>query len=449
MNKKMKLMRMVLSCLFLFLFVNGIKAQDTLLITLDQALEIALSESPTVKIANNQVEIKKYVKRETMAALLPNVSASGVYSQALELQKMKLEMMGQVMEMAMGQEYTLQGTFNLALPLIAPQLWKSIQINSKDIELSLEAARSSKIDLIKQVKNAYYSHLLAIDAYETLLLGYNNAEMNAQNVSDMYAQGLVSEYDKLVADVSLKNQWPNVVNAKNAVQLTSFQLKVLMGVDVNEHIRFEGSLRDFEYEMLADLEKLKRDTSLIANTNLRQIDIQAEQLKKAEQLNKFGYIPTLGLGVSYGWQSMENNLKFKDYSWFPGSTLNLQLSIPIFDGLAKHYKTKQNKISLLTLNDQRSEVKNQLNLGVVNSLNNIESAVERLASNKEVLVQAERAFNISQKKYSVGSGTVLEMNNSEMALTQSRLQYAQAIFDFLSAKAELESLLGKTIEITE
>lgn len=442
-------MRIALSCLLLFLLSSGVTAQDTLRITLDQALEIALSESPTVKIANNQVEVKKYAKRETISNLIPNISATGVYSQALELQKIKVEMMGQVMEFAMGQEYTMQANFNLALPLIAPQLWKSIQINSKDIELSLEAARSSKIELIKQVKNAYYSHLLATDAYETLLLGFNNAEMNAKNVSDMYNQGLVSEYDKLVADVSVQNQRPNVVNAKNAVKITSFQLKVLMGVDVNEPIHFEGSLRDFEHEMLSDLEKLKNDTSLVDNANLRQIDIQAEQLKKAEQLNKFGYIPTLGLGLTYGWQSMENNLKFKDYDWYTGSTLNLQLSIPIFDGLSKHYKSKQNKITMLTLNDQRESVKNQLNLGVVNSLNNIESAVERLASNKEVLAQAERAFNISQKKYSVGSGTVLEMNNSEMALTQSRLQYAQAIFDFLSAKAELESLLGKTIEITE
>ena len=90
--------------------------------------------------------------------------------------------------------------------------------------------------------------------------------------------------------------------------------------------------------------------------------------------------------------------------------------------------------------------RSELELSVVNSLNNIESAVEQVSSNKESVLQAERAFTISQKRYMVGSGTLLEMNNSETALTQARLQYAQSIFDYLSARSELEATLGKSID---
>ena len=72
--------------------------------------------------------------------------------------------------------------------------------------------------------------------------------------------------------------------------------------------------------------------------------------------------------------------------------------------------------------------------------------MEQLSSNKEVVEQAEKAFVISQKRYTVGSGTLLEMNNSETALTQARLQLAQSIYDYLDARANLEATLGKSVD---
>lgn len=447
MSKTFTLRRLtiVLLTLLTFTFTESVKAQDSIRVNLDQALEIALSDNPTVKIANNQIELKKYAKKETISGLFPNLSASGSYSQALQLQKMKMSMGDQTIEIALGQKYTMQGQFSLSLPVIAPQLWKAVQLSEQDVELSLESSRSSKIDLIKQVKNAYYTYLLVKDSYNTLLAGYNTASLNAKNITDMYNQGLVSEYDKLVADVSVKNQLPNVVSTKNAVRLSELQLKILIGVDINEPIIFEGSLTDYELQMLANLETLKSDTSLKDNTTIRQIDLQAKQLELAEQINKMGYFPTLGLGLTYGWQTMNNNLEINHYEWYPGSTLALQLSIPIFDGLTKHYKTKQNQISMLTLKETRANTINQLELGIVSALNNIDAAVESLSSNKEVVIQSEKAHSISQKRYNIGSGTLLELNSAETSMTQSRLQYAQSIYDFLSAKNDLESLLGKTV----
>ena len=167
------------------------------------------------------------------------------------------------------------------------------------------------------------------------------------------------------------------------------------------------------------------------------------QIKEAEKINKMGYVPTLGLGLNYGWQSMDKDLKMKNYDWFEGSVLSFSLSVPIFDGGKKYFKTKQNNISYGNLLLQRENTTRQLKLSVQNSLDNIAIAVEQVTSNKESVIQAEKAYSISQKRYSVGSGTLLEMNTSETALTQSRLQYAQSIYDYLAAKANLEATLGR------
>lgn len=429
----------------LSLFVSGkAKAQDSIRVTLNEALEIALSENPTIKVADNDIQLKKYARKETIAGLFPNISANGSFQDALKLQKMKLDFSPE--PVSMGQQYTTTASFNLSLPLVAPQLWKTVELNQQDVELAWESARSSKIDMVNQVKKAYYSLLLAQDAYQALLAGYNNAELNARTVTDKFNQGLVSEYDKLVADVQLRNQKPHVVNGENAVRLAVMQLKVLMGIDIHEPIIFEGNLNDYEEEMFSDLMHLKSDTSLEDNSTLKQLDIQERQLKLAEKINKLGYAPTLSASLNYGWQGMDKNLKFSDYYWSPGSTFGLSLSIPIFDGGSKYYKTKQNKVSLLNLDLQRDNVIRQLELSVTNSLNNIETAVEQVSSNKESVTQAQKAFTISQKRYNVGSGTLLEMNTSETALTQARLQYAQSIYDYLAARAELEATLGRSVE---
>ena len=415
-----------------------------MLVRSGQAIEISLCDNPSIKIGEREIELKKYSKWETISGLLPNISATGALQNSLQLQKMKLDFSPE--PIAMGQKYVANGTFNLSLPLVAPQLWKTIQLNQKDLELSVEKSRESKIEQVNQVRNAYYSLLLAKDAYEALASSYKTAQLNAEFVTKNYEQGKASEYDKLVADVQYRNIKPLMVNGESAIKLAILSLKVLMGVDVDSPIIFAGSLKNYEEEMLSDYMYLKNDTSLVNNSILKQLEIQGQMLKDTKLINKFGYIPTLGMGLSYGWQAMHKDLKIKNYDWFPGSTLSFSLSVPIFDGGKKYFKTKQDNISIGNLELLKQNTIRQLQLSVTNSLDNISAAVEQVTSNKESVQQAEKAYYISQKRYAVGSGTLLEMNTSETALTQARLQYAQSIYDYLSAKSNLDSTLGKSID---
>lgn len=435
----------------LSLFISGnLKAEDSIRIDLQQALEIALSDNPTVKVADNTIELKKFVKYENIGGLLPNVSLNGAFNHSMQQQKVKMEgIPGMDKPITMGPPTNMSGQMAISLPLIAPQLWKTIQLTQKDMELAIESSRASKIDMVSQVKTAYYSLLLAQDAYQALLTGYNNAALNAKIVTDKYNQGLVSEYDKLVADVQLRNQKPQVVNGENAIRLATMQLKVLMGVDIHAPIIFAGNLNEYEAEMFDDLMKLQSDTSLVDNSQLKQIDIQKRQLELSKKINLLGYAPTLGFNLNAGWYGMGDKLKLNNYFWTPTSGIGLTLSIPVFSGGQKYYKNKQNKVSLLNLDLQRDNVVRQLELSVTNSLNSIQTAVEQVESNRESVVQAEKAFTISRKRYEVGSGTLLEMNSSETALTQARLQYAQSIYDYLSARATLEATLGRTIPTTQ
>ena len=388
--------------------------QDSLTLDLDKILEIALSDNPDIQVADRTIEIQKYAKKETITV-------------------------------RMGQPYNYSATAQAALPLFAPQLWKSVTLSEEQVKLAVEQARESKINTIASVKNAYYSLLLARESYEALMAGYKTAERNVEDTKKSFEQGLVSEYDKLTADVQLAGIKPNLLAAQNGIKLAEMQLKVLMGVDVNEPLRFTGRLEDFEEGLFADLMNLKADTDLSDNSAIRQLDYNARILRLSEKINKLGYLPTLAIAISGGYTAMPQEFNPFKATYFGSSTLALSFSWTIFDSLQKYMKTKQNRLTLENLEQQRENALRQLELSVAASLNSIETAAEQVVSNKENVYAAERAFMISEKRYEVGSGTQLERNSSESNLLQARLQYVQSIYDFLSNRATLEKTLGKVV----
>lgn len=435
----------ILSILAALVLYNGaVQAQqrDSLPVDLHTAIEIALSKSPGVMVAGKEIARKEYALKETRGKLLPNLSFGASYGRTLQKQQMSIG----DQQIKVGSDNQWQAGANLSLPLVAPALWKTLQLSEIDIHLAAEAARGSRITLIGAVKNAYYGLLNAQDAYGVLQASYANAEFNAKIATDKYEQGLVSEFDKLRADVELRNQKPTLIAALNAVELAEMQLKVLMGVDIAEPLRFTGNLRDFEPEMAQDMGMLEADTSLRANTDLRQIDIQERQLEMARRITRSNYLPTLALSGNYQWSSLNNDFRIGNYQWFPYATVGLSLSIPIYEGSIKRHQLAQNKISQEQLEIQRQDLVRNIGMSVQNSLNNIERSIDEVGSNRESVHEAERAYAISRKRYEVGSGNLLELNDSDLALTRARLAYNQSIYNYLTSRADLEATLGKAVE---
>lgn len=418
---------------------------DSVELNLDKVLEIALSDNPDIQVANKTIEIKKYAKKESISGLFPTVSVSAAGTKNIKLATMAMAMGDQVIKVKMGRPYNYSLTSTVALPLVAPQLWESISLSEEQVQLAIEQARESKVNTIASVKNAYYQLLLARDSYKALMAGFRTAERNAEDTKHKFELGSVSEYDKLTADVQLANLKPNVLAAENGVKLAEMQLKVLMGVDVNEPMKFSGQLSDYEEGLFSDLMQLRSDTALTDNSTLRQLDYNERILRMSEKINKLGYLPTLALAFQAGYSAMPSEFNPIKAPYYGSASVNLSFSWTLFDGLQKYMKSKQNKFQLENLEIQKENVLRQLELAVTASLNNISTAAEQVVSNKESVYSAERAYNISEKRYSVGSGTMLELNSSESNLLSARLQYVQSIYDFLSNRVTLEKTLGKVV----
>ncbi|MBQ7946740.1 MAG: TolC family protein [Bacteroidaceae bacterium] len=438
MNLKMRLTTVV-ALLAMLMPARAQEATPTMHLTLDKAIELAMSENPTIKVAEKEIELKKVSKNEAWQNLLPTATINGSVNYAIKAAEMNLG--GQTFKMGKDDASTWNGALQVSLPVFAPAIYKSMSLTKADVELAVEKSRGSKIDLVNQVTKAYYQLMLAQDSYTVLMENYKLAEENFNIVNAKFQQGSVSEYDKISAEVQKSNAWPSVISGKNAVEIAKLQLKVLMGITADVNLVIDDNLKNHEAEM--DKNAAKQAIDLQNNSALRSIDLQAQLLKKQRGLLKTNFLPTLALSGNLQYQSLYNkDWKVMDYTWGNSSSVALSLSIPLFQA-SNFTKLKSNKIQQWQLAETRTNTERMLNMQAQSYLDNMTKSAEQLESNKTAVELAKKGLEISQKRYDVGKGTILELTNSQVSLTNVQLSYNNTIYDYLVAKSELNTVLGK------
>ena len=327
------------------------------------------------------------------------------------------------------------------MPIVNAPLWESLKVSVADVMLSIEKARSSQIDMIEQVSKAYFSVLLAKESQVVYQRVYDNAVENNKNIKKRYDVGSVSEYDYISSNVSVQNAVPNLIEAQNSVVLALWQLKALLGLDLKKNIDVVGTLMDYEAQMnyAHTLDQL----DLSNNSSLKQLDIQESILESALKISKLANVPTLSINAAYLYTALGNDGKFfVGKAWNPYSYAGLQLNIPIFAGGQRRAAIKQANLNLSNLQLQRENAERQLRVAVVQSLNNMQTNVKKFSAAAATVGQAQRGYEIAVKRYEVGRGTLVDVDNSQLALTQAELGRNSAIYNFLMSKIALDKILG-------
>lgn len=415
--------------------------QDTLTLNLDKALEIALSDNPTIKVAEEEIALKKVSHKEAWQNLLPEASISGTMSHTITAPQFSIG--DQTVKMGKDKANTATGTLNISLPLFAPAVYRAMSMTKTDIELAVEKSRASKQDLVNQVTKAYYQLMLTQDSYDVLQKSYKLAEDNYNIVNAKYRQGIVSEFDKITAEVQMRSVKPSVISAGNAVTLSKLQLKVLMGITADVDIKIDDSLAAYEGVVFANQLDNTVHEGLVNNTTMKQLELNRLMLQKNIKSLRTNFMPTLGLGYSYQYQSMNNDSwNVFNYNYGSSSSLVFSLSIPLYKA-SNFTKLKSNRIQMRQLDQNRLDTERKLNMQITSYQDNMSASSEQVSSNKENVMQAEKAVQIAGKRYEVGKGTVLELNTSQVQLTEAELTYNQSIYDYLVAKADLDQVLGR------
>lgn len=444
------------SFLFACVYARGADVPDSLqlypadekvtFLTLEDAIKVALSESESVQIADKEVVRTGHAKKGTYAALFPQIDATGSYQRVLIKNDIRA-MMGSDSPMAQQMPDTKIGSYNTfavgasaSMPLVNAALWKSIKISGQSVELAVEKARASRLDLVAQVKRAYYTTLLAKESFRVFRELYENALSNYGQTEKKYNAQKASELDMTTAKTNLAGAIPNVYSAESDVMLALWQLKAVIGADLDEHIDIVGSLDD--YSDLLNTEPSYDSLSLEGNSTMKQLSIQAEQLLQTVKLRQLAYVPTLAATISITYSAVSND-PMTNLGWFPYSYAGLSLNIPIFSGGRRYHDVKQARNQYEQLQLQTRSTEKQLRISVQQQLSAMQTAAKSYGASKDALASAEKAYQIAAKSYEVGRATMVELDNAQLNLTQCQLSLSNNIYSYIAAQAQLESILGE------
>lgn len=442
--------------------------QTATVITLEDALKIALSENASVRVADKEIERAGYAKKGTYASLFPQIDLTASFMRTIKKQVMYMDMdMSKIMGggsssdsgttdsgssstetpsfptgggIEVGRWNTYNAGVSASMPLVNAQLWKSLKISGKSVELAVEKARSSRLEMVTQVKQSYYAALLAKEALNVYKDVYANAVENFKQTEMRYNAQKASELEYTRAKSTVASAIPNVYNAESSVVLSLWQLKAVMGVELDQNIDVAGSLEDYTGEMA--LENVTDIMNLDHNSTMRQLAIQADQLAETVKLQQYAYIPSLALTFSYSLNAMTNDFKFSDYRWTPYSYVGLSLNIPIFSGGKRLNDVRQAKVQASELAIQVNDTERQLKIAIRQYLNTMETQMKSCAAAKEAVETAQKAYDIATQSYNVGRSTITELNDAQLALTQAKLGESQSIYSYMVAKSSLEQILG-------
>ena len=468
---------------------NAASSEVPVVITLEQALKIALSENVSVKVADMEIERTGYAKKGAYAALFPQIDATGAYQRTIKKQVMYMDidmsslggMMGggaaggsgegagegsgeggdvtipdgvQIPDsgassskgngggLEVGRWNTWSAGVTAAMPLVNAQVWKSLKLSALDVELAVEKARTSRLETVTQVKNAYYAVLLAKEAFDVYKEVYENAVKNYEETKKKYDSEKISEMELIRSKTTVANAVPNVYNAESSVILALWQLKAVLGVDLDMNIDVAGELADHAQHMLYDVCE-NEDVNLDHNATMKQLAIQAEMLAETVKLQKYASIPSLALAFNFSMNAMTNDFNFSEYRWTPYSYVGLSLNIPIFAGGKRYNQIRQAKNQYQQVQLQTENTERQLKIAVRQYLTTMETNMKSYYAAQDAVAAAQKGYDIVEKSYQVGRSTLIELNDAQLGLTQAQLAESQAIYNFVTAKASLEQTLGQ------
>lgn len=421
---------------------------DTLFLDRDKAVALALENNPTMQIAELDKARALARYHEMRGNLLPSLNAHGSYTRNLKKQVIffpeeMAPLFGGVTALEVGNDNSFVGGLQFAMPLFNPAIYASVDAARAEQRIAQEGHRVQGLELSWNVQQAWYDVLLAAESRQVLEQSFQLAQDNLANIRRMHQQGLVAEYDLISAEVQTENMRPDVLQARNMYELTISMLKILLGLEEQTVIVVQGNLIDSSDEVMAGFSIPDQERSLQNNPAYISLGLQQDLLGRQTRALRATGLPSLTAVSSYNYLAESNNFRLGELNWVNTASAGLQLSIPLFRGRTIRNQVRQMEIGNQQLEIQREHLKDNLNIELSNVLKNMDIALEKARHANRNVDLAKRGYDIARIRYNSGQGTLLEIQNSDVALTRAHFNLLQAKHQLLLERIRYDRLIGE------
>ena len=409
-------------------------AEEMKELTLEKSIEIAFEENKQILAAKERLGIAKGELIVARAGFLPTLSLGGNYLRLGEGQKISV---GGGSEVVVRGQDTYSATATIEQPIFTWGRTKnSYRQASSNLRIQGEDYRKERNLLRFKVTESFYNLILAEELLKLSQESYAQMERHLRQVEDRYENGLASKFDLLRARVELANLKPQLIRSKNSLTLAENRFKSLLAFPSQTEVRLQGELKyePMEIELSRAIsEALKNRPEIISLKEQENIALAGVRLASAS--NK----PLLSAIYNYQFQKPYH---WKD-EWGKEWDAMVVLQFPIFSGFSTKGKVLQSRSGLREVKYNVEDKNEEIELEVREIYLNLRQEEETIISQRENVGQAEEAMRIAEKRYASGMITNLEFMDAQLAVTQAKTDYLQALANYLIAEAKLTKAMGR------
>lgn len=426
--------------------------------TVDQSLEYALQNNVQVKKAKIDMTIADQKVKETVGIGLPQINGEGKYNNFLNTpvqmfpamlipaQYLPPEMQGQDLSnvfipLKFAQKHSMQGGFTLSQLLFNGSYIVGLESSKAYKETAALVKEKTDISIKEGILLSYTGVLVMDENIATLNENKKVLEKTLSDTKKTYEVGLIEYQNVEQLEYSYKNLTTNIENLKRNRTKLLMALKYLMGYPMEEPMELTTSLAEL----------IDKNQRLVANDSVdlsKHIDIRMREnaLKLNElklKLQKSKALPTLAAALSTNWAG--NNNSFSDLlkgHFYNTSVFALQLDVPIFSGLQRHWLTEQAKLDVEKARLDKDDTERNLKNELFARATDYENAFESYQTSKDLVSLSSEIYRKQQIKFKEGLGTSFDLMQSENQLYESQGKLYNAALELINSAIKLDKANG-------
>lgn len=315
---------------------------------------------------------------------------------------------------------------------------KQAQLNLKVSEQTLLA---EKLSVEFETKRLYYGLLLAYETERITQELFDQAQVHYEDVKRKFEQGTSSKFDVLQSSVQVSKVMPELVKAKNAVDLIKADLKKLLRIKMEDPLEVKDQLTYTAVE-IDEPEFLKLAYLYQPQMNIRALGIDIN--KWAIKLARSSNLPQINANADYNYRSNDlgNMFNSSQRNWGAGLTLR----VPLFDGFSSKAKVDAARARYEESRLQKEDVGDQIAVDIRQACLDLRQSQAIIDYTKDNIGEAKEALKIAEISYDNGEGTNLDILDAQVSLSQVEQNLASGIYDYLMANAFLNKTIGKLSE---
>ncbi|MFQ5641288.1 MAG: TolC family protein [bacterium] len=423
--------------------VFGQTADDLVVLDVEQAVELALQLNPNLKIARDNEDIAEAQIREISAGALPRISLTSNYTRNISRPAFFFKIGEEVQKIEIGENNSYVGNIQFEQTIFQSGQFgvrKARKIANLFSETSREGTKSTKNQVILNVRRTFYTVLLSQQVVEVFRETLAQTEAHFDNVKKKYEQGVAAEFDLLRSEVNRSEAQAGLIETQNNLKLAKSALKNAIGLPLDKPLNVSGAL---QYQPVPDEEvrRISQD-ALRLRPEMKQLNLQLEMADLNISIQKGQHLPTLSLVSNYQLQGQSSDLQFGATERSTSFTTGLKLRFDIFNGFATSARIQKAQAEANGILHQIDNISQLIKLEIEQATLRMKDAQERIAARQKSVQQAQKAHAIAEVRYDNGVGTQLELFDARLALNRTKTNYLQAIYDYNIALSEWQKAVG-------